>query len=279
MRPIDIYSVCFSATGNTREVVNIITQKLAEELKSIKFYMEFTLPKGRQKVMEFPSDSLVVFGTPTYAGRIPNKILPFIRTLFKGGGALAIPVVTFGNRSFDNSLRELCSELEALGFRTIAAAALVGEHPFSSKVGTGRPDSKDRKGLESFIKDASEKIKGARTKDDLPSPIQVEGNDELEGYYIPLGADGKAVNFLKAKPKTHEDKCDHCGICAALCPMEAIDFGDESLVPGTCIKCHSCVKNCPSGAKYFDDENFLSHVRMLERDHGVENRKESRFYI
>lgn len=279
MIPTDIYSVYFSPTGNTRNIVNVITRRLADEFKSAKKCINFTLPENRRRVVEFPSGSLVVFGTPTYAGRVPNKILPFIRTLFKSSGALAIPVVTFGNRSFDNSLRELCHELEALGLRTFAAAAVAGEHPFSAKVGTGRPDSEDKEGLKSFIKNVSERIKRIGTEENPVSPVRVSGNDELEGYYVPLGLDGEVVNFLKVRPKTDPNRCRHCGVCAALCPMEAIDFGDESLVIGTCIKCHSCVKNCPSGAKYFDDGNFLSHVRMLEMNHGEKNRKESRFYI
>jgi ferredoxin len=38
-------------------------------------------------------------------------------------------------------------------------------------------------------------------------------------------------------------------------------------VSGICIKCHACVRSCPTKAKYFDDPDFLSHVRMLEREY------------
>ncbi len=41
-----------------------------------------------------------------------------------------MPVVTFGNRSFDNSLAELCASLENAGFHTIAAGAFACQHAF-----------------------------------------------------------------------------------------------------------------------------------------------------
>ena len=55
--------------------------------------------------------------------------------------------------------------------------------------------------------------------------------------------------------------------------MGSIDRGDPFSVPGICIKCQACVRKCPVGARYFDDPQFLSHVRMLERDH--RDRKEN----
>ena len=57
---------------------------------------------------------------PTYAGKLPNKMLPYVQQQIHGNGALAVGVVTFGNRSYDNSLAELCAALEADGFHTVA---------------------------------------------------------------------------------------------------------------------------------------------------------------
>ena len=99
----------------------------------------------------------------------------------------------------------------------------------------------------------------------------------LTKYYVPLGVDGQPVQFLKAKPKTKEELCDHCGACAVRCPVAAIDFSDETMVPGTCIKCQACIKVCHTRAKYFDDEKFLSHVKMLEENYS--RRAEPAFFI
>ena len=37
----------------------------------------FTLPDNRKSAKAFEKEDLVVFGTPVYAGRVPNKILPW----------------------------------------------------------------------------------------------------------------------------------------------------------------------------------------------------------
>ena len=111
---------------------------------------DFTLPENRTQLQNFGPSELVVFGTPVYAGRVPNKMLPAVQTLFKGDGTLAVPVVTFGNRNFDNGLIELRNELEHNGFHTIAGAGVVCSHVFSDQIAPGRPDEEDWKILDDF---------------------------------------------------------------------------------------------------------------------------------
>ena len=97
--------------------------------------------------------------------------------------------------------------------------------------------------------------------------VSINGDAPVAPYYIPLGEDGQPAKFLKAKPQTDLDKCDHCGKCAAVCPMGSIDPKNTDEVPGICIKCQACIKYCPKGAKYFDDPRFLSHKAMLEKNY------------
>lgn len=275
-----IYGVYFSPVKNTRNIVKKIAKELGEQLNLPVEYIDFTTPTKREQGWKFTKEDLVVFGTPTFAGRIPNKILPYVQTLFEGEETLAIPVVTFGNRSFDNSLIEVKNELENHNFRTFAAAAIACEHSFTDKLAKERPDAQDVEKVDRFIKEVAElirEIKEGNKEKVLVTPVKVPGDDPLTKYYVPLGVDGQPVQFLKAKPKTREEDCDHCGACAARCPVAAIDFADETLVPGTCIKCQACVKVCHTGAKYFDDEKFLSHVKMLEENYS--RRAEPAFFI
>ena len=104
-----VYAVYFSATGRTRKVVTTLANAIAQTLELPLETVDFTLPAAREETYAFTDKDLVIFGTPTYAGKVPNKLLPFVQTGFTGNGALAVPVVTFGNRSFDNSLAELCA--------------------------------------------------------------------------------------------------------------------------------------------------------------------------
>ena len=264
-----IAAVFFSPTGNTRKAVVEIADVIARREGIAVREIDFTLPGAREEVRKFEAGELVIFGTPVYAGRIPNKILPAVQTLFEGNGALAVPVVTFGNRSFDNALIELRIELEQHGFHTIAGAAFVAEHVFSNKLAAGRPDEKDLQTIHRFAEDVAEKIKGLEEGPldgmaEIPAPAAVKGIEPVPAYYRPLQEDGSPANFLKAKPKT-SDSCNDCGICARVCPMGSISPEDYRTVTGICIKCQACVKSCPVHAKFFDDPVMLSHTRMLEQ--------------
>lgn len=264
-----ITAVFFSPTGNTRKAVVEIADVIARREGIAVREIDFTLPEVREEVRKFEAGELVIFGTPVYAGRIPNKILPAVQTLFEGNGALAVPVVTFGNRSFDNALIELRIELEQHGFHTVAGAAFVAEHVFSNKLAAGRPDEKDLELIRRFAGDVAEKIKSLEEGPldgmaEIPAPAAVKGIEPVPAYYRPLQEDGSPANFLKAKPKT-SDSCNDCGICARVCPMGSISPEDYRTVTGICIKCQACVKSCPVHAKFFDDPVMLSHTRMLEQ--------------
>ena len=74
-----VWAVYFSPTGNVKEVTNLIAKKLSEELSVPLEQWDFTLPDNRKSVKAFEKEDLVVFGTPVYAGRVPNKILPWVQ--------------------------------------------------------------------------------------------------------------------------------------------------------------------------------------------------------
>ena len=262
---MEVKRICaayWSATGNTDKTVNTIAEALAKKLDVPLERRSFTRPAERAQPLVFEAGDLVVFGMPTYAGKLPNKMLPYVQEQVQGNGALAAAVVTFGNRSYDNSLAELCAVLEADGFHTVAGAAFACRHAFTDALADGRPDWDDRREMESFAARIADKAAGLT---DIPAPVAVPG-DAAAPYYVPKGTDGQPAKFLKAKPQTDLSRCTNCGACARLCPMGAIDPASVASVPGTCIKCQSCVRKCTKHAKYFDDPAFLSHVAMLEQN-------------
>ncbi len=275
MRPEHVYAVYYSAVGGTKKVCQTIGQALAERFEAPFTEISFTLPKEREQTYTFGPGDLVVFGTPTYAGRIPNKMLPFVQTLFQGNDALAIPVAAFGNRSYQDALSELRTELEQHGFHTVAGAGVVCRHVFApDELAPGRPDEKDLQDLRAFAGRAADKILALTA---FPEPVKVGGNDPVGPYYTPLGIDGKPAKFLKAKPKVNEELCDNCGICAAVCPLGSISAEDVKVVDGVCIKCQACVRKCPKGARYFDDPALASHIEMLKENYS--RRAESEFFL
>lgn len=258
-----IHGLCYSATGVTEKVIRTLAEALEKELDLPQaVFHGFRKPDERAADYAFGPGDLVVVGSPTYAGRMPNKIAPDFQARLRGNGALAVAAVTFGNRAYDNSLAELCALLEGNGFHVLAAGAFPGRHAFTDALGDGRPDWDDKRAIQEFAGKIAGKL---RELNELPPPVEVPGDPEAP-YYIPKGLDGEPVKFLKAKPRTDLGKCCNCGVCARTCPMGAIDRSNVAEVPGTCIKCQSCVRKCTHHAKYFDDPAFLSHVAMLEKN-------------
>lgn len=257
-----IWAVYFSGTGTTRRTVERIAGGIASRLNLPAESVDFSRPAVRQETLRFGERDLVVFGTPVYAGRVPNVLLPFLRERVVGGGALAVPVVLFGNRNYDDALIELRNILAADGMHPIAAGAFVGEHSFSRVLGADRPNAEDEALMDEFAARVAELAAGL---DAAPvKSVAVRGQEPLRPYYTPRDRAGKPINILKVKPKTDLSRCGGCGLCADLCPMGSIDPADVSAVRGICIKCCACVKGCPTGAKFFDDAGYLYHQHELE---------------
>ena len=271
-----IWAVYFSGTGTTRRTVERIAGGIVSRLNLPAESVDFSRPAVRQETLGFGEKDLVVFGTPVYAGRVPNVLLPFLQERIVGGGALAVPVVLFGNRNYDDALIELRNILAADGMHPIAAGAFVGEHSFSRVLGADRPNAEDEALMDEFAARVAELAAGLDA-----APVKsaaVRGQEPLRPYYTPRDRAGKPINILKVKPKTDLSRCGGCGLCADLCPMGSIDPADVSAVRGICIKCCACVKGCPTGAKFFDDAGYLYHQHELEAQYARPAENEV-FYI
>lgn len=266
-----VTGVWFSATGTTRKVVETIGQELARQLGIPFVGRSFTLPEERRQPLTFGTEELVVFGTPVYAGRVPNVLLKYLATLH-GEGTPALPVVVYGNRDFDDALIELRDLLLQGGLQPFGAAAFVAEHSFSTVLAAGRPDAADLEKAREFARRAAESWKNGKLE-----PVQVPGVPKpYRGYYQPRDRKGNPVDIRKVKPLVGEG-CDSCGLCVKICPMGSISAEDVSQYTGICIKCGACIKGCPKHARYYDDAGYLYHQHELEE--GLTRRAEPSLFI
>lgn len=276
-----IWKIYFSATGTTKKVVDELASALEKKLGTkgnncnpmeLLSY-DFTLPQRRTSFADISNDDLVIFGVPTYAGRVPNVLLKYLNTII-GNGAMAVPVVTFGNRNFDNSLMELRDVLENAGFHTVAAAALSCEHSFSYILGAGRPDEQDFDEIHLFAEKLADSLTNLLH---IPAPVSVPGiPGSYGGYYQPQDRNGIHIDIRKVVPKV-KDTCINCGLCSRICPMGSISPNNISQFTGICIKCGACYKKCPVSARYFDDPGYIYHKEELEELY--QRRAKNMFFI
>lgn len=263
----------FSPTGGTFHVATRLAGHLAGRLGLPVECHSYTLPSEREVLPTLDADDVVLWATPVYAGRIPNKTLDYVRRAIHGNGNPAVALVTFGNRAYDNALAELVGLMHVGGLRLVGGAAVVTRHAFSATLGAGRPDADDLAALDRFVGEVAERIPVVGD-----AVLTVPGEAHPERYYTPLKVGNAPAGFLKARPSCATDSCTRCGRCLSVCPMGSIaERNGMPVFDGVCIKCQACRRSCPTGAITFDDPDYLSHVAMIERTFAEP--KWSEFYV
>ncbi len=268
MKIEQIAGIYFSPTGGTRKIVETAVQALAARFGVPYQMVSYTTPADRERAVSLPPAALVVWGTPVYAGRIPNKTLPFVDAFLRGNGNPLIVIATFGGRHYDNTLSEMVLKARQGGLSPVGAAAMVCRHVFSPTLSASRPTEDDLQQLRNFV---------TRLPMDTEGKLSVPGEPEPQNYYTPLTEDLRPAKFLKSEPQVDENQCIHCGKCAKVCPMGSIvPTTGVPIFEGICIKCQACIRNCAQHALRMEDADFLSHVRMLEAT--VKEERENEFY-
>ncbi|MEQ8200326.1 MAG: EFR1 family ferrodoxin [Syntrophomonadaceae bacterium] len=235
----------FSATGTTARVVQAIGEGLGGPVRE----RDVTHPYSRRDFRFGPGD-LVVAGVPVYAGRVPDFLVDYLARV-KGDHTPVVCVVVYGNRDYDDALLELKDIMENNGFMAVAAGAFIGEHSFTGRVATGRPDRQDLQIARDF---------GAR----LQAKLAAMDNGQAEPELIVKGnfPYKERVPKIPAIPVIGAG-CLECGMCAESCPMQAINWKNFRDINGTkCILCCRCVKICPVQAVSIDHEK-LDKVRQM----------------
>ncbi len=242
-----LYKVCFSPTGGSKKVLEALVEGMGQCEGAEICDLDLTKAEARAGfALGCGADDLLVLAFPVYTGRMPLTLRETIDGI-AGNGAKAVVVATYGNRHYDDAIREAYDFLGERGFEVVAAAAFSAEHSFTANVAGGRPDVDDLAKAVEFGKAVAEKLAAGAEK-----LAEVPGNFPYMDYQ----------GNMPFHPVTSE-ACTQCGLCVDACPTANVDA--ETFETGaSCIQCGACIKVCPDGAKAFADAPLLGIIGMLE---------------
>ncbi len=248
MRTVEIV---FSPTGGTEKVAHIIASRWNSPVELI----DLSNPKTDFSQYTINPEDQVLVAMPSFGGRAPAVAIERLKRL-KGNGAKCTLVCVYGNRAYEDTLVEMEDAARESGFEVIAAIAAVAEHSIMPQYASGRPDASDEAQLQQFADQIAQK---ASSKPTLP------GNRP----YKKAGGGGMV-------PKASKD-CVKCGLCAEICPVQAIDPKTLDADAKTCISCMRCVKRCPHGARKVNGAMIAVAALALKKACSV--RKENELFV
>lgn len=253
-----VHNIYFSPSGTTKKITGKITEDFKGEKKTYDL-----LEKKVLNNLKFSSNDIVIVGMPVFGGRIP-KICSEMLKKIHGSKTFAIAVVSYGNRDYEDALLELQELLEEEGFIVIGAGAFISRHSIFNKIAYNRPDINDIIEIQKFSNDCINKLEMIRNNYD--QKLKIKGNHPYKTYsVIPLIPTG-------------DSKCNECGICIEVCPVNAIESKNPRKTnEEECISCTACIKICPQKARYFSGEKYKISENIIEKK--CLERKEPEIYI
>ena len=124
----NVHIIYFSPTHTSAKTAYAIAEGLSGD---VLLESDITYDAPAEE-LEIHDDELTIVAAPVYGGRVAETAMERLRA-FHAHQAPVVPVVVYGNRDYEDALKELSDTLVDAGFVPVSAGAFVGEHSFSRK--------------------------------------------------------------------------------------------------------------------------------------------------
>ncbi len=252
----------FSGTGNTRYIARRICGTLNEHNYEATAVSIENIPQQQAQIL-IDNASVVGLGWPIYGSDAPKIVKDFVTNMPIVENK---PLITFCTQmlfSGDGAV-VLRNQLEGKGY--VQKWAMQFNMPNNLSV-KGIPISCS----DDYSEHEKKYLKQARKKADYFAYKVLKNVEDVKGATVfhTLAAmsqrpaframHGMMENMLKVN-----DDCGGCGICADICPMNALKIADGKAVreeTERCTLCFRCVNFCPNNAVNISKKAKLPHYK------------------
>lgn len=128
MKYSNIHLIYFSPTHTSAKIVYAIAEGMGATSMS-----ESDVTCESLDMEEYIDDELTIIAAPVYGGRVAETAMERFRMFRSAHHAPVVPVVLYGNRDYEDALKELCDLVSEQGFVPVAAGAFIGEHSLAAR--------------------------------------------------------------------------------------------------------------------------------------------------
>ncbi len=241
----------FSATGNSRHAAKRIADATGDRIITI----TECLKKGTFDFAAKDGET-VGFITPVYNFGLPVTAIDFINSLNLNHNGYVFTLVTYGGFSGGAS-KMIKSMLKEKGIKTYAQYSVRMPDTWTPVY-----DLSNKEKVRKTNKKADIKIDGIIKK------ISKKANGNFDSRRIPFGDKfyGGYEEMRKTSTLSVSSNCIGCGLCAELCPVDAIEIRNDKpvWVKDKCTMCLGCLHHCPEFAIQRGDKT-KSHGQYIHK--------------